>query len=378
MAYIQNKNRGNFKKTGKGISSGLLMGSGSPLNKDFPVTKKTKLKSYEGLLNKKDGTYAAAGSEEAEAMMAEAKRTGNYSLLEGLTNTNKLGLQSKIDEKTGLPQFSVSPQVSNSLYGLPETEGMDVDTGEFVMTDPEVQQMKQGQFAADAAEMVQGYNYYSSDKADRGTFQNRGVDTNLQTIPADQGYATQTSSGEDIFTTGRAGIGKDLISNARALPRLSSDENGNKSLVSVPRNKQEDLTRLTDQNLNFNRSYNLGATGAFTLNDFRGRLEENPKAFYADDNTSLAARLRNTGNRADQPNTRDSYASLDFRGDQQRGRRTGYTSSSDKNQQFTNMLIKDAERKNPKFSYERKPSMVQNKYYEKNRYNPFGEPIRTN
>ena len=328
MAYVQKQNRFNLPKTGRGLGSGLLMKGGSPLAEvQFPIGPKTKLRSYEGLLNKQTGEYAAAGSEEANKMYAEAKRTGDYSILEGLTNTNKLGLQPDIN-KFNQPNFSVSPQVRNAISGLRENYGQDVETGVF-NPGTDRQNEKAGQFSNDLAEMIMGYNVMNTpddDKMDRGYLESGepiapGRNVN---IPFDQGIAT-TRNGEDIFTTARAGVGKDEAPGAGlriGVAGTRRGKDGNKGLVSRTSASpySNEATRLIEQNINFNNR--LNRTGAFTLSDFRNELEENPTAFY---DTPSSGRIgiyergtRNPGNRASLPNIRDNYMNYDITGKQQR------------------------------------------------------------
>jgi len=335
MAYVQKQNRFNLPKTGRGLGSGLLMKSGSPLAEvQFPIGPKTKLKSYEGLLNKKDGSYAAAGSEEAKQMYAEAKRTGDYSILEGVTNTNKLGLQSNFDN-INRPNFSVSPQVRNAISGLSENTGLDRETGVF---NPGTlrQNERAGQFSNDLAEMIMGYNVGNTPKNNRISYgYNRDgnpIAPNVpnSSIPFDQGIAT-TNNGEDIFTTARAGVGRDEFGDAyqkRGVFGKRRDKDGNQSLISRSTGNEltNDVTRLIQQNLNFNRR--LNNTGAFTLSEFRDELQENPNAFYAtprnENSFGISERgTRNPGNRASLPNIRDNYMNYDVVGEQQRLSSTG-------------------------------------------------------
>jgi len=335
MAYVQKQNRFNLPKTGRGLGSGLLMKGGSPLAEvQFPIGPKTKLRSYEGLLNKKTGSYAAAGSEEAKRMYAEAKRTGDYSVLEGLTNTNKLGLQSNFDD-INQPNFSVSPQVRNAISGLKEDYGLERETGVFNPGTPR-QNERAGQFSNDLAEMIMGYNVGNTPKNNRisSGYNKAGnpIAPNMpnSSIPFDQGIAT-TSNGEDIFTTARAGVGMDEFGDAyqrRGVFGKRRDKDGNQSLISRSTGNEltNDVTRLIQQNLNFNKR--LNNTGAFTLSEFRDELQENPQAFYATPRNENSYGIyergtRNPGNRASLPNTRDNYMNYDVTGAQQRLSSTG-------------------------------------------------------
>ena len=328
MAYVQKQNRFNLPKTGRGLGSGLLMKGGSPLAEvQFPIGPKTKLRSYEGLLNKQTGEYAAAGSEKANQMYAEAKRTGDYSILEGLTNTNKVGLQPDID-KFNQPNFSVSPQVRNAISGLSENAGREPETGVF-NPGTNRQNERAGQFSNDLAEMIMGYNVMNTPRDNR---MDMGYDRNGNpvapgrnlNIPFDQGIAT-TRNGEDIFTTARAGVGMDEapglgLRTGRASTRR--DEDGVKGLVASTnaRPYSNEATRLIQQNMNFNDR--LNQTGAFTLSDFRNELEENPTAFYdtpSGGGYGIYERgTRRPGNRASLPNIRDNYMNYDITGMQQR------------------------------------------------------------
>ena len=386
MAYYQKQNRGNFKKTGRGLGSGLLMKGGSPLAEvQFPIDGNTKLRSYEGVLNKKDGTYAAANSEEAKAMLAEAKRTGNFSILEGVTNTNKVGFKADYDDEKKRPVASIAPNVANALYGRSEFDGRDVETGEFIVND-RMQEIG-GQAATDLSEMLQSYNYGNVAKEDRAPLVNAQGEVIRENylIPYADGIST-TSNGEDIFTTARFDTGKDTINNSRASAMVRSRADGLRLAPSTAPNvgASNEMTRLTQQNLNFNRNYNLGRSGAFTLSDFNEKLEENPNAFYdtykAGGGRNLDSRMRNPGNIASQLNIRDNYAHLDFQGLQQRGRyRDNYGKYTPENreQRFTNKLIKAELRKNPKFNYQRRPLLVHDKMYEGQRFNPFNVDLRT-
>lgn len=387
MAYYQKQNRGNFKKTGRGLGSSLLMKGGSPLAEvQFPIDGKTKLRSYEGLLNKKDGTYAAANSEKAKEMLAEAKRTGNYSILEGLTNTNKVGFKADYDAENNNHRTvaSIAPNVANALYGRPEFNNLERETGEYNTRNRSVK--KEGQAATDLSEMLQSYNYDNVAKEDMAPLidSEGNVIKENYLIPYADGVST-TSNGEDIFTTARFGTGKDTINNSRASSRINRSADGTYlSPHTAPTySDSNEMTRLTQQNLNFNRNYNLGRSGAFTLSDFNERLEEDPNAFYATysgEGGNLNSRMRNPGNIATQPNIRDNYANLDFEGLQQRGgyRDTyGEYNKGNREQRFTNKLINAELRKNPKFNWQRRPNNLHNKAYESQRFNPFNVDPRT-
>ena len=386
MAYYQKQNRGNFKKTGRGLGSGLLMKGGSPLAEvQFPIDGNTKLRSYEGVLNKKDGTYAAANSEEAKAMLAEAKRTGNFSILEGITNTNKVGFKADYTDEKNKPVASIAPNVANALYGRSEFDGRDVETGEYNAKNRSVK--KEGQAATDLSEMLQSYNFRNAAEEDRAPLVNAQGEVIRENylIPYADGINT-TSNGEDIFTTARFDTGKDTINNSRASARFMRSADGTYRTPSTAQNfvDSNEMTRLTQQNLNFNRNYNLGNSGAFTLSDFNEKLEENPRAFYdtykAGGGGNLNSRMRNTGNIASQPNIRDNYANLDFEGLQQRGgyRDTyGEYTPENREQRFTNKLINAELRKNKKFNSQRRPNLLHSKMYEAQRFNPFGVDLRT-
>jgi hypothetical protein len=317
MAYNQKPSMFSFKKAT----------SSSPLKKQqFPIGPKTKLRSYEGLLNKKTGAFAGAGTKEAEQMYAEAKRTGDYSILEGLVDTSKLGLKSNLDN-INRPNFSVSPQVRNAISGRGENYGQDVETGAFNPGTPR-QNEKAGQFSNDLAEMIMGYNVQNTPENNR---MNYGYDKNGNqiapnvdnvSIPFDQGIAT-TSNGEAIYTTARPGVGLDENFNTGGNFVKRRDKDGNTSLASrsIRGNQGNDVTRLLQQNNNFNRR--LNSTGAFTLSDFRDELQNNPNAFYAtpaeENSYGIYDRgQRNPGNRASLPNIRDNYMNYDTTGEQQR------------------------------------------------------------
>ena len=317
MAYNQKPSMFSFKKAT----------SSSPLKKQqFPIGPKTKLRSYEGLLNKKTGAFAGAGTKEAEQMYAEAKRTGDYSILEGLVDTSKLGLKSNLDN-INRPNFSVSPQVRNAISGRGENYGQDVETGAFNPGTPR-QNEKAGQFSNDLAEMIMGYNVQNTPENNR---MNYGYDKNGNqiapnvdnvSIPFDQGIAT-TSNGEAIYTTARPGVGLDENFNTGGNFVKRRDKDGNTSLASrsIRGNQGNDVTRLLQQNNNFNRR--LNSTGAFTLSDFRDELQNNPNAFYAtpaeENSYGIYERgQRNPGNRASLPNIRDNYMNYDTTGSQQR------------------------------------------------------------
>lgn len=332
MAYVQKQNRFNLPKTGRGLGSGLLMKGGSPLAKvQFPIGPKTKLRSYEGLLNKKTGAFAEAGTKEAEQMYAEAKRTGDYSILEGLTDTSKLGLKANLNN-INRPNFSVSPQVRNAISGRDEFEGQEPETGVFNPGTPR-QNERAGQFSNDLAEMIMGYNVQNTPENNR---MNYGYDRDGNqiapnvgnvSIPFDQGIAT-TSNGEAIYTTARPGVGLDENFNIGGNFAKRRGKDGNTSLVSrsIIGNQGNDVTRLLQQNNNFNRR--LNSTGAFTLSDFRDELQENPNAFYATPTEENSYGIyergqRNPGNRASQLNIRDNYMNYDTTGRQQRLSSTG-------------------------------------------------------
>ena len=318
MAYKQKPSMFSFKKAT----------SSSPLKKQqFPIGPKTKLRSYEGLLNKKTGAFAGAGTKEAEQMYAEAKRTGDYSILEGLVDTSKLGLKANLDN-INRPNFSVSPQVRNAISGRGENYGLkDVETGAF-NPGTSRQNERAGQFSNDLAEMIMGYNVQNTPENNR---MNYGYDRDGNqiapnvgnvSIPFDQGIAT-TSNGEAIYTTARPGVGLDENFNTGGNFVKRRDKDGNTSLASrsIKGNQGNDVTRLLQQNNNFNRR--LNSTGAFTLSDFRDELQNNPNAFYAtpaeENSYGIYERgQRNPGNRASLPNIRDNYMNYDTKGEQQR------------------------------------------------------------
>ena len=318
MAYNQKPSMFSFKKAT----------SSSPLKKQqFPIGPKTKLRSYEGLLNKKTGAFAGAGTKEAEQMYAEAKRTGDYSILEGLVDTSKLGLKANLDN-INRPNFSVSPQVRNAISGRGENYGLkDVETGAF-NPGTSRQNERAGQFSNDLAEMIMGYNVQNTPENNR---MNYGYDRDGNqiapnvgnvSIPFDQGIAT-TSNGEAIYTTARPGVGLDENFNTGGNFVKRRDKDGNTSLASrsIKGNQGNDVTRLLQQNNNFNRR--LNSTGAFTLSDFRDELQNNPNAFYAtpaeENSYGIYERgQRNPGNRASLPNIRDNYMNYDTKGEQQR------------------------------------------------------------
>ena len=318
MAYNQKPSMFSFKKAT----------SSSPLKKQqFPIGPKTKLRSYEGLLNKKTGAFAGAGTKEAEQMYAEAKRTGDYSILEGLVDTSKLGLKANLDN-INRPNFSVSPQVRNAISGRGENYGLkDVETGAF-NPGTSRQNERAGQFSNDLAEMIMGYNVQNTPENNR---MNYGYDRDGNqiapnvgnvSIPFDQGIAT-TSNGEAIYTTARPGVGLDENFNTGGNFVKRRDKDGNTSLASrsIRGNQGNDVTRLLQQNNNFNRR--LNSTGAFTLSDFRDELQNNPNAFYAtpaeENSYGIYERgQRNPGNRASLPNIRDNYMNYDTKGEQQR------------------------------------------------------------
>ena len=318
MAYNQKPSMFSFKKAT----------SSSPLKKQqFPIGPKTKLRSYEGLLNKKTGAFAGAGTKEAEQMYAEAKRTGDYSILEGLVDTSKLGLKANLDN-INRPNFSVSPQVRNAISGRGENYGLkDVETGAF-NPGTSRQNERAGQFSNDLAEMIMGYNVQNTPENNR---MNYGYDRDGNqiapnvgnvSIPFDQGIAT-TSNGEAIYTTARPGVGLDENFNTGGNFVKRRDKDGNTSLASrsIKGDQGNDVTRLLQQNNNFNRR--LNSTGAFTLSDFRDELQNNPNAFYAtpaeENSYGIYERgQRNPGNRASLPNIRDNYMNYDTKGEQQR------------------------------------------------------------
>ena len=315
MAYNQKPSMFSFKKAT----------SSSPLKKQqFPIGPKTKLRSYEGLLNKKTGAFAGAGTKEAEQMYAEAKRTGDYSILEGLVNTNKLGLKANLDD-INRPNFSVSPQVRNAISGRRENYNQDVETGAFNPGTPR-QNERAGQFSNDLAEMIMGYNVQNTSENNRMNYgydrDGNQIAPNVDnvTIPFDQGIAT-TNNGEDIYTTARPGVGRDENFNTGGTFAKRRDKDGNTSLISRANQGGADVTRLLQQNNNFNRR--LNSTGAFTLSDFRDELQNNPNAFYAtpaeENSYGIYERgQRNPGNRASLPNIRDNYMNYDTTGEQQR------------------------------------------------------------
>ena len=315
MAYNQKPSMFSFKKAT----------SSSPLKKQqFPIGPKTKLRSYEGLLNKKTGAFAGAGTKEAEQMYAEAKRTGDYSILEGLVNTNKLGLKANLDD-INRPNFSVSPQVRNAISGRRENYNQDVETGAFNPGTPR-QNERAGQFSNDLAEMIMGYNVQNTSENNRMNYgydrDGNQIAPNVDnvTIPFDQGIAT-TNNGEDIYTTARPGVGRDENFNTGGTFAKRRDKDGNTSLISRANQGGADVTRLLQQNNNFNRR--LNSTGAFTLSDFRDELQNNPNAFYAtpaeENSYGIYDRgQRNPGNRASLPNIRDNYMNYDTTGEQQR------------------------------------------------------------